>query len=159
MRISFEAADRYYREMLAALGQKSRDERRREKREGGSKPFEPGRDPVRASESLEQLLADFDWLGQVEKEALFLDWEKLVGAESAAASKPVDLKQGVLTVQCRSTAWATQLRLLGDQILARVQEQYPDQKVQSVRFVGPAAPSWKKGPRSVPGRGPRDTYG
>ncbi|MDP4886606.1 MAG: DUF721 domain-containing protein, partial [Aquiluna sp.] len=27
------------------------------------------------------------------------------------------------------------------------------------RFIGPSAPSWKKGPRSVPGRGPRDTYG
>ncbi|PZQ74527.1 MAG: DUF721 domain-containing protein, partial [Cutibacterium acnes] len=23
----------------------------------------------------------------------------------------------------------------------------------------PSAPSWKHGPRSVPGRGPRDTYG
>ena len=159
MRINFDASDNFYRDMLQALGKKGRDQRRRERTEGGSKPFEPGRDPIRASESLQQLFTDFDWLGKVEQEALFLDWEKLVGSENAAASKPVDLKQGVLTVQCRSTAWATQLRLLSDQILARIQEQYPDQKVRDLRFIGPAAPSWKKGPRSVPGRGPRDTYG
>ena len=32
---------------------------------------------------------------------------------------------------------------------------------QAIDFVvvGPEAPSWKKGRRSVPGRGPRDTYG
>ncbi|MGB4918016.1 MAG: DUF721 domain-containing protein, partial [Propionicimonas sp.] len=31
--------------------------------------------------------------------------------------------------------------------------------VERVVVVGPSAPSWKKGKRSVPGRGPRDTYG
>lgn len=159
MRINFEAADSFYKMMLGTLGRKSRDEKRRDKKEAGSKPFESGREPIRASESIENLLSDFDWLGKVEREALFLDWERLVGTESAAASKPVELNHGTLTIQCRSTAWATQLRLLSDQILARIQEQYPDQGVKFLKFIGPAAPSWKKGPRSVPGRGPRDTYG
>jgi len=31
--------------------------------------------------------------------------------------------------------------------------------VTRVLVVGPEAPNWKKGRRSVPGRGPRDTYG
>ena len=31
--------------------------------------------------------------------------------------------------------------------------------IESIRFLAPNAPSWKSGPRSVPGRGPRDTYG
>ena len=31
--------------------------------------------------------------------------------------------------------------------------------VETIRFQGPDAPTWKRGPRSVPGRGPRDTYG
>ncbi|MFY0671684.1 MAG: DUF721 domain-containing protein [Aquiluna sp.] len=104
-------------------------------------------------------MTEHDWLGRVEKEALFLDWERLVGGDNAAASQPVSLEGSLMTIQCRSTAWATQLRLLQDQILARVQEQYPDLGVTDLRFIGPAAPSWKKGPRSVPGRGPRDTYG
>ena len=159
MKINFDLADRFYRQMLASVGKKSRDQRRRENKENSSKPFEPGRDPVKAATSIDGLLADFDWLGKVQKESLFLDWEKLVGKESAEASKPVDLNAGVLTVQCRSTAWATQLRLLSEQILNRINQEYPDQDVKFLKFVGPAAPSWKKGPRSVPGRGPRDTYG
>lgn len=159
MKLNFEPADNFYKQMLSALGRKSRDEKRRDKTKTASKPFEPGRDPIRASESIEGLLSDFDWLGKVEREALFLDWARLVGKDSAEASRPVELNAGTLTVQCRSTAWATQLRLLSDQILARIQEQYPDQNVKFLKFVGPAAPSWKKGPRSVPGRGPRDTYG
>ena len=157
--ISFEAADRFYKEFVSGLGRKTRDQKRRENKSRGSQPFEKGREPIRASSSIEELMTENDWLGKVEKEALFLDWERLVGADNAAASQPVSLEGKVMTVQCRSTAWATQLRLLQDQILARVQEQYPDLGVLEMRFIGPAAPNWKKGPRSVPGRGPRDTYG
>jgi predicted nucleic acid-binding Zn ribbon protein len=157
--ISFDAADRFYKEFVAGLGRKTRDQKRRESKSPGSQPFEKGREPIRASSSIEELMTENDWLGKVEKEALFLDWERLVGSDNAAASQPVSLEGKVMTVQCRSTAWATQLRLLQDQILARVQEQYPDLGVLEMRFIGPAAPNWKKGPRSVPGRGPRDTYG
>ncbi|MEL0291092.1 MAG: DciA family protein [Aquiluna sp.] len=157
--ISFDAADRFYKEFVSGLGRKTRDQRRRESKSRGSQPFEKGREPIRASSSIEELMTENDWLGKVEKEALFLDWERLVGSDNAAASQPVSLDGKVMTVQCRSTAWATQLRLLQDQILARVQEQYPDLGVLEMRFIGPAAPNWKKGPRSVPGRGPRDTYG
>jgi predicted nucleic acid-binding Zn ribbon protein len=45
------------------------------------------------------------------------------------------------------------------QILEKVKEAYPDVEVSALKMLGPDAPSWKKGPRSVPGRGPRDTYG
>jgi predicted nucleic acid-binding Zn ribbon protein len=31
--------------------------------------------------------------------------------------------------------------------------------VTSLRITGPAAPCWRKGPRHIAGRGPRDTYG
>jgi predicted nucleic acid-binding Zn ribbon protein len=160
VKLRFDLADDFYRRTIATLGRKSRDQaRREEKSKRGSQPFERGREPISAAEGIENLLEDFDWLGKVQEEALVLDWEKLVGIENAAASKPVGLTGNLLTIQCRSTAWATQLRLLQDQILARVQEQYPDLAIKELRFLGPAAPSWKKGPRSVPGRGPRDTYG
>lgn len=157
--INFESADRFYKDFVSGLARKTRDQKRREGKSRGSQPFEKGREPIRASSSIEELMTEHDWLGRVEKEALFLDWERLVGSDNAAASQPVSLEGSLMTIQCRSTAWATQLRLLQDQILARVQEQYPDLGVTDLRFIGPAAPSWKKGPRSVPGRGPRDTYG
>jgi predicted nucleic acid-binding Zn ribbon protein len=134
LEINFNMADRFFKETLKSIGRKTKDQKRREeKAERGSRPFD--------------------------KESLFLDWERLVGPENAAASKPQEIRNGTLSIGCRSTAWATQLRLLKDQILARIQEQYPDLGVKDLVFLGPSAPSWKKGPRSVPGRGPRDTYG
>jgi predicted nucleic acid-binding Zn ribbon protein len=44
-------------------------------------------------------------------------------------------------------------------VLTVVLERYPAAGIRSLRFEGPDAPSWKRGPRSIPGRGPRDTYG
>ena len=44
-------------------------------------------------------------------------------------------------------------------IVTEIVRRFPDAGVQTVRFVGPDVPSWKWGPRAVPGRGPRDTYG
>ena len=56
-------------------------------------------------------------------------------------------------------AWATQLRMMRVEIMTHISVRYPDAGILSIRFQGPNAPSWKKGPRSIPGRGPRDTYG
>ena len=36
---------------------------------------------------------------------------------------------------------------------------FPEAGVDAIRFIGPDVPSWKWGPRTIPGRGPRDTYG
>jgi len=45
------------------------------------------------------------------------------------------------------------------EILGNINKQFGTLQIEQVKFVGPQAPSWKKGLRSVPGRGPRDTYG
>jgi predicted nucleic acid-binding Zn ribbon protein len=45
------------------------------------------------------------------------------------------------------------------QILEKINAAYPEVEIKALKMLGPDAPSWKKGPRSVPGRGPRDTYG
>jgi predicted nucleic acid-binding Zn ribbon protein len=44
-------------------------------------------------------------------------------------------------------------------VLNSVAERFPAAGVESTRFLAPHAPSWKHGPKAVPGRGPRDTYG
>jgi len=86
-------------------------------------------------------------------------WDRLVGDDIAAHCSPISLRDGELTLQAESTAWATQLRLLGAQILARITTELGAGVVTRLRIHGPTGPSWKRGPRSVPGRGPRDTYG
>jgi predicted nucleic acid-binding Zn ribbon protein len=69
------------------------------------------------------------------------------------------LTDGVLVVRTDSTAWATQVRLCTPVLLARLAEEYAEARVDRVSVRGPDAPSWGRGPRRVPGRGPRDTYG
>lgn len=159
--INFSGIDDYFRRyLLGTAGLKSRDQKRREeKQKRGSQPFEPGREPVRAADSMEQLFGEFNWNSKLSEAELFSNWEAIVGTDNAAASYPEQISSGILSIRCRSTAWATQLRLLGDQVLLRVQEKHPELNISEIRFIGPTAPSWKKGPRSVPGRGPRDTYG
>jgi predicted nucleic acid-binding Zn ribbon protein len=48
---------------------------------------------------------------------------------------------------------------MAPQLVAVLNEALGQGSVTRVQVIGPQAPSWKKGRRSVPGRGPRDTYG
>ena len=160
MKLNFEVADKFFREYLQkTAGIISKDQKRRQEKAKGSKPFDKGRDPVLAKDSMNGLISNFSWNQQLDKADLFTNWAKVVGEDSAEASTPEDLSGSVLTVRCRSTAWATQLRLLEREVLGKVVASYPKLEITEIKFVGPNAPSWKKGPRSVPGRGPRDTYG
>lgn len=160
-KLDFDLVDRFFAAYLkGAIGYKSKDSKRRDKNsERGSQPFDKGRDLVTARDSLAELVDQFNWNSRIDQASLFADWEHVVGSDSALASEPEELANGVLTVRCRSTAWATQLRLLQPRILDKLLELHPNLGITDIRFIGPTAPSWKKGPRSVPGRGPRDTYG
>ena len=119
----------------------------------------PG-DPTLVSDILENLIKDREWDSGLAEGNLFATWAKIVGDEVAQHAEPISLLDGKLLVQCSSTAWATQLSLAHNDILATIRASAPGALVEAVRFIGPQAPSWKKGLRSVSnGRGPRDTYG
>ena len=72
---------------------------------------------------------------------------------------PLSLRDGELVLQAEYTAWATQLRQLQRQLLSRLAGAVGKDVVRRIRVVGPSGPSWRRGPRHVRGRGPRDTYG
>ncbi len=133
--------------------------KRAAKKEGASVPFAAGRDPHGLGEVIEGLAAKMGWTSPLARSELLASWPELVGAETAEHSSPAGIEEGVLTVRCDSTAWATQLRLMRSQITTAIAQRYPAAGIESVRFEGPNAPTWKRGPRSIPGRGPRDTYG
>ena len=66
----------------------------------------------------------------------------------------------MLTVRCESTAWATSLRQLAPSLVGSLNRELGEGTITRITILGPAATSWKHGPRSVrDGRGPRDTYG
>jgi predicted nucleic acid-binding Zn ribbon protein len=155
------AVDFYLKMRQAVTGRVSRDVKRRQEaaKRSNSQPFEKGREPVTAGSSLDGMLKQFSWDAELSQAELFASWEKLVGQVNAQNSSPENLDKGLLVVRCKSTAWATQLRLMQVQILEKINVEFPSLKIESIKFVGPDAPTWKKGKFSVPGRGPRDTYG
>jgi predicted nucleic acid-binding Zn ribbon protein len=119
----------------------------------------PG-DPTLISDVLTNLVADRQWESGLAEGNLFAQWEKIVGSDIATHTTPISILEGALLIQCSSTAWATQLQSVHDQLVATISSSAPGALVESLRFTGPTAPSWKKGIRTIRGaRGPRDTYG
>lgn len=146
--------------MFGHPGSRSRDARKRATRtEGSSVPYGEGRDPRGIADVLDGLTSRLGWTSPLARSELLSSWAEIVGGETAEHSSPAGIEDGVLTVQCDSTAWATQLRLMRSQIATQIALRHPDAGIEAVRFQGPNAPSWKRGTRSIPGRGPRDTYG
>jgi predicted nucleic acid-binding Zn ribbon protein len=98
------------------------------------------------------------WTPKVAEGAVFGQWSEVVGEQIAEHAAPTVLREGVLTVEAESTAWATQ-RMVQPQLLAKIAAAVGDGVVTSLRIIGPTAPTWRKGKLHIAGRGPRDTYG
>ncbi|MGC1212065.1 MAG: DciA family protein, partial [Micromonospora sp.] len=126
---------------------------------GYSGPGPDPRDPQPLGAVLDRLVKARGWQQPAAEATVFGAWERVVGAEVAQNSRPVKLENGELTVEARSTAWATQLRLLAGSLLKQIAQEVGHNVVRKLHIHGPAAPSWSRGPRRVRGRGPRDTYG
>jgi predicted nucleic acid-binding Zn ribbon protein len=117
-------------------------------------------DPQLISSVLTNLIQERDWHLGIAEGTLFTTWKEIVGEDIASHSTPLSLLEGALLIQCSSTAWATQLTAVGQNLLHTIQASAPGALVLSLSFIGPQAPSWKRGIRTVSnGRGPRDTYG
>ncbi|MEP6842162.1 MAG: DciA family protein [Pseudolysinimonas sp.] len=140
---------------------RSGDARRRRRAAGNdtSVPYGVGREPTGLGDVLGSLSATMGWDSPIARAQLLADWPGIVGAETAAHAEPVGIEDGILTVRCDSTAWAQQLRTMRSAVAVRIAEKHAAAGIESVRFIGPDTPSWKRGPRAIPGRGPRDTYG
>ncbi|WP_062070510.1 DUF721 domain-containing protein [Demequina sediminicola] len=133
-------------------------EKREEKRRD-SRPFAAGRDPLAMSDAVTALMRRMGWTEQVEMSSVIGRWREVVGDQIADKCEPLSFDEGVLTVRASSTAWATQLHMMNGDIRHRINEEFGREIVRDLKILGPTARSWKRGPRTVKGRGPRDTYG
>ena len=117
-------------------------------------------DPQSLQSVLSEVIAGRNWGQGVAEGNLFSNWIEIVGAEIAQHTTPISLVDGRLTIQSSSSAWATQMRLMQDDLLKTISNSTPGALVEQLNVIGPHAPSWKRGIRSIRGaRGPRDTYG
>jgi predicted nucleic acid-binding Zn ribbon protein len=128
----------------------------------------PGRrarrdDPEPLQAAIDGLIDSRGWQEAAAAGSVFGRWAQIVGPELAAHTRPDSLADRELTVAADSTAWATQVRLLADQLVRRLNAELGDGSVRRVRVRGPAAaagPARRPGEWRVRGgRGPRDTYG
>lgn len=116
------------------------------------------REPVAASGLMSEVVRAQHWDTPAAMGSVLAKWPQIVG-DLVAHCEVETFEDRKLVVRCSSTSWAKQLQLLLPQIEANIDRVVGPGVVQQVIVRGPAAPSWRKGPWSVPGRGPRDTYG
>ena len=124
-----------------------------------SGPGPDARDPQLFGSVTRDVARNRGWSDRVAQGSVFGRWPAVVGEQIAAHATPTALDDGVLTVSAESTAWATQLRMVQAQLLAKIASAVGDGVVKSLKIIGPVGPSWRKGRYHIAGRGPRDTYG
>ncbi len=160
--VAGEIAGRGHRRRRPRTGQGDGDGSRRD-RSGhasgftGSGPDE--RDPQGVGETVERLVDERGWRGDLRLAAAVARWPVVVGDQLAAHTTADRFAEGVLYVQADSTSWATQVRMMASVIVAKLAADIGDGVVTRIVVQGPSTPSWKHGGRRVKGRGPRDTYG
>ena len=153
---SLLAAARRRANSFAKGKSKESSQQERKIRDDGSDADYQG--PQLLNESLAELIHERGWREKMKDSDLFLKWSECVGSEIADHVQPLHFAEGVLTLGAESTAWATQIRLIDDQIRSALGK--GGFEVSEIIVKGPNAPSWRKGGWSVKGgRGPRDTYG
>jgi len=117
-------------------------------------------DPEKLSNILSDLVTTRDWKKGIAEGTLFTKWREIVGNEIADHCEPITLFEGRLTIKAESTSWATQLRLITPDLLKNIRSRSEGALVDELTVIGPNAPSWKRGLRTIRGaRGPHDTYG
>ncbi|MEU1375136.1 DciA family protein [Streptomyces triculaminicus] len=121
-----------------------------------------GRDPLPLGAAINRLITERGWETPAAVGGVMGRWPQMVGPEVALHCEPqrYDEDARVLTVQCDSTAWATQLRLLAPTLVARLNDDLGQGTVKVIKVLGPGGPGRRYGPLRAPGStGPGDTYG
>ncbi|RNL74181.1 DUF721 domain-containing protein [Streptomyces sp. I6] len=141
-------------------------EKRQARRGGGlrSGARADGRDPLPLGAAINRLITERGWETPAAVGGVMGRWPQIVGEDLAKHCVPLrydeDPDERVLTIQCDSTVWATQLRLLAPRLVARLNEDLGQGTVRVIRVLGPGGPARRFGPLRAPGStGPGDSYG
>ncbi|MEV7865400.1 DciA family protein [Streptomyces sp. NPDC088124] len=142
-------------------------QQRKQARRGGglrSGARADGRDPLPLGAAINRLITERGWETPAAVGGVMGRWPQIVGEDLAKHCVPQRYDDAedarVLTVQCDSTVWATQLRLLAPRLVARLNEDLGHGTVRMIKVLGPGGPAQRYGPLRAPGSsGPGDTYG
>lgn len=85
----------------------------------------PGDDPPPAkgiASSLSRITARLGMANPKQSEAVFSQWDEVVGPQLAGKCQPVNLVDEVLVVEAADSRWATQLKWLAPQLVDKVND-------------------------------------
>ena len=100
-----------------------------------------------------------EWDTPTKMGSVMAKWRDIVGPNNADHTFIETFDGHNLIVRADSTARAKQLQLMLPSVERRIAEEVGSGVVEQLIILGPVAPSWKKGPYVVRGRGPRADYG
>ncbi|MFE7835267.1 DUF721 domain-containing protein [Streptomyces sp. NPDC057474] len=149
----------------AARARGEATQQRKQARRGGglrSGARADGRDPMPLGPAINRLITERGWETPAAVGGVMGRWPQIVGDDLARRCVPerYDEDERVLHVRCDSTAWATNVRLLAPQLIARLNEDLGHGTVRLLKVHGPAGSTRRYGPLRAPGStGPGDTYG
>ncbi len=139
--------------------QSAKERASRHDQSGAAAPYGKGRDPRPIEGEIAAIFQQSGWTENVALAGVTARWREIVGDAIADHCEEVSFDGGTVRVRASSTAWATQLTTMTGHIRQLLNEAIGTDIVETVAVVGPTGRSWVKGPRTVRGRGPRDTYG
>lgn len=148
-----QVARRYIRSFI------SRSEREAKSEAAWRNFGKPGRDPLKANSVFAQLAQRGEWLPHLKAADLAEHWSEIVGESIARHTRIVSFNEGELVIRATSTVWSTQLNYMIPRLQKVVSERLAPVEVKKITVKGPNSYTFKKGKYSVPGRGPRDTWG
>jgi predicted nucleic acid-binding Zn ribbon protein len=93
-----------------------------------------GRPVEKAETVLEDLIRRFGLEGKLQEARLDRVWPQVVGPAIAAATRPVRVKNGVLLVQVKSSAWVQELNFRRRDILNRLASYLPSVHIRHIDF-------------------------
>jgi predicted nucleic acid-binding Zn ribbon protein len=105
----------------------------------GAVPWQPlpsssSPDPAPVADSVDRLLRSWGSASLAATGSVFADWAEIVGPQVAEHAHPRSLRDGVLVIGVTEPGWATQLRFLEADLLARIGQATGSGEVRSIQI-------------------------
>jgi predicted nucleic acid-binding Zn ribbon protein len=99
------------------------------------RPRKSAGDPTPIRGLVGGLLKKLGVAGQVERAAVFSEWEDRVGEEIAERARPVRLSEGTLFVEVESSSWMMELQMMKRELMERINAGRESGRIEKLVFV------------------------